>query len=130
MMESHPSDRRLATESVDARIVAALERLSRVFRSRLWDKAKETPRGISLSPIQIQVLQLLDVRRTARSADVAREFELTPATVSDVIRVLGEKGLVSKARSATDARVQIVQLTPLGERVAHEVRDWMDVIEH
>lgn len=116
--------------SVDTKIVAALERLSQVYRTLLWEKAKESPLGLTLSPIQIQFLVYLRFQRVtdARVGRLAREFDLTPATVSDSVRVLEEKGLVVKDRSPEDGRIQILRLTPEGEQAADEVGDWASVL--
>ena len=126
---SSTSDRFRTTVSVDARIVGALERLSQVFRTLLWEKAKQSPLGLTLSPIQIQVLAFLRMQKESRTGLIAREFDLTDATVSDVIRSLMQKGLVERERSLQDARVLILRLTPLGEEAAAAVADWSTVVE-
>jgi hypothetical protein len=44
-------------KNIDAKIIAGLERISRVFKLLLWDVAKEE----NLSPIQIQFLIYLPI---------------------------------------------------------------------
>ena len=97
-------------DDVDARIVAALERLSQVFRVRLGEEARQR----NLSPIQAQLLIYLlhhDVE-LRRVSQLAREFDLTQATVSDAVASLETKGLVRREQWPDDRRVVTLRLTP------------------
>jgi len=110
----------------DAKIVAALERLSQAFRVLLWDEAQ--PRG--LSPVQIRILVHLkhhgpSLRRVGR---LAEEFDLAPPTVSDAVSTLEKKGLVRKTTSPRDRRVSILELTDDGERRAEELSGWAEAV--
>jgi len=49
-------------ENIDSKIIAGLERISRVFRLLLWDIAKDE----NLSPIQIQFLIFLLYNKPSR----------------------------------------------------------------
>ncbi len=119
------------SDSIDARLVAALERISQAFRTLLWGKVRENPLGLTLSPLQIQVLEHLRRHETRRAGQIAAEFDVSAATMSDVIRVLGEKGLVVRERSADDGRVHVLHLTERGQEAANAVADWSAVIaEH
>ncbi len=111
---------------VDAKLVAALERLSRVFQLLLRDAAREH----GLSPIQAQFLvhllfHDLELRRVGR---LAREFDLTRATVSDAVGALERKGLVSREPWPGDGRVATLRLTPAGKALAGELSTWAEVI--
>lgn len=115
---------------VDAKLVAGLERISRVFKVLLQDAAREH----GLSPIQARFLVHLfhrpvdELRRVGR---IAREFDLTPATVSEAISTLQAKGLVAGERSLQDGRVVTLRLTPEGERLAAELSGWAEPVrEH
>lgn len=111
---------------VDGKVVASLERLSQVFRLLLQEEAQK--RG--LSPIQARFLVYLlyhDVE-LRRVGQLAEEFEITPATVSDAISSLEEKELVFREQWPEDGRVVTLALTPEGERVAAELLGWADVI--
>ncbi|WP_207890350.1 MarR family winged helix-turn-helix transcriptional regulator [Rubrobacter taiwanensis] len=76
---------------VDAKIVAALERLGQVFLTLLRERAAEA----GLSPIQARFL-LYHAVELRRVGQLAREFGLTPATVSDAVDALEDKGLLSR----------------------------------
>jgi len=104
------------------KIVASLERLSRVFRILLWDLATET----GLSPIQIQFLLYLrdQPRAHCRVSVLAREYGLTRATVSDAVSTLARKGLLDKQGSETDKRVAHLLLTDAGRKLARKFDGW------
>jgi DNA-binding MarR family transcriptional regulator len=111
---------------VDAKIVAALERLGQAFRVLLREKAREH----NLSPIQAQFLVYLlhhdvELRRVGR---LAGEFDLTPATVSDAVDALEAKGLVGRERWPEDRRVITLRLSPEGELLAAELSNWADLV--
>lgn len=114
-------------ENPDAKIAAALERLSQAFRVLLWEQNKEH----NLSPIQIQFLVfLLHHSKTACTVSLlAREFMLTPATVSDALTTLEGKELIERARSEIDRRVATLRLTPQGRKVARKLASWAEVVQ-
>lgn len=115
-MEKQPFNPASQNSSNDAMIVAALERVGESFRVLLWEQAKEH----GLSPIQVQVLIFLNNHDEAKSAVtfLAREFNVTKATMSDVVRVLVEKKLVVKTDHPSDSRAQILRLTDDGKQMA------------
>lgn len=100
---------------VDFKIVAALERLSEAFRVLLWQEAKEH----NLSPIQIQILLFVKYHPDARCkvSHLATEFNMTKATISDAVRVLEQKGFISKETEPDDTRSYTILLTEAGEEV-------------
>ena len=108
-------------------IIASVERLAGLFRLLLWDAGKQE----KLSPIQIQFLIFLDGRaRELRTVSrLAREFNLTKATVSDAIKTLVAKGLVEKRTSEQDGRIATLQLTGGGRRAASRLRGWSDPVK-
>lgn len=109
-------------EQLDYKLIAALERLSQALRVLLWEKAKV----YNLSPIQIQCLIYLRYHRTVwgRVGHLAEAFDMTPATISDAVSTLVQKGLLSKARSPEDGRIFILELTAHGQAITAEVADW------
>jgi DNA-binding MarR family transcriptional regulator len=112
---------------VDKKIVASLERLSQVFRILLRGEAQE--RG--LSPIQAQFLVYLLHGGAAlgRVSQLAREFDLTRATVSDAVGSLEKKGLIRREPWPDDKRVTTLRLTRTGEHTARELAAWANVVE-
>jgi DNA-binding MarR family transcriptional regulator len=112
---------------VDKKIVASLERLSQVFRILLRGEAQ----GRDLSPIQALFLVHLLHHDPAhrRVSQLAREFDLTAATVSDAVGSLEEKGLIRREPWPHDRRVATLCLTPAGEHTARELAAWANVVE-
>lgn len=113
-----PFDLKIQNSKLDAKIVAALERISEAFRVLLWEKSKI----IKLSPIQIQILIFLKNHEAKYCTinSLADEFNMTAATISDAVRVLREKKFVTKSRSKDDKRVYYLSITQKGEKVVEE----------
>ena len=74
----------IQNENTGNKIVAGLERLSHVFKTLLWEKAKQH----GLSPIQIQLLIFIQYHSDEKNtvSYLAKEFSVTKPTVSDAIR--------------------------------------------
>jgi len=108
-----------APPDVDAKLVAALERVGQALRVQMWDKAKQH----GLSPTQVQVLLRLTTDPPARRriGVLAAELDVTHPTVSDAVAVLRRKGLVD--RDAASRRAAL-SLSPRGRALADELADW------
>jgi len=115
-MEKSPFDLFHQNQSVDGKLIAALERVSQAFRVLLWNESKE----FSLSPIQVQVLIFLlhHTEEKRKVSYLANEFNMTKATISDTIKTLEQKGLISKAYAPHDSRSYTIQLSPKGREIA------------
>ena len=116
-MKTSDFDLRHQNQHTESKIVASLERIAQAFRVLLWQESKEH----SLSPIQIQVLIFLlhhsqEKRKVSYLAD---EFNMTKATISDTVKTLYQKDLISKEYLTDDSRSYIIQLTAKGESIAH-----------
>jgi DNA-binding MarR family transcriptional regulator len=116
-------------DDVDTKIIAALERLSQVFRVRLREEAWER----DLSPTQARFLIYLHYHdvELRRVGQLAREFDLTQATVSDAVASLETKKLIQREQWPEDRRIVTLRLTPDGEKLATTLSGWADPIrEH
>ena len=105
-------------QSVESRIVVALERISQAYRVLLWQECKD----LSLSPIQVQVLIFLlhheaPMRKVSYLAD---EFNMTKATISDTVKSLEQKQLIFKVFGGQDGRSYTIDLTEKGREVAQQ----------
>ncbi len=111
---------------LDEKIVAALERLSHVLRTLLWEQAVES----RLSPIQIQTLLYLNSHAgdLCRVGQLAEEFGLTPATVSDAVSSLEAKRLLTREPWLEDRRAHTLRLTTQGQRSAQRLSHWADAL--
>ncbi len=113
-------------DSTEQRILVGLSKISLALKSQSWQDAGQH----GISPTQAQILALLRAKgqEGMRLADVAAGLAVTPATASDAVRVLDEKGLVQKIRSLGDGRAISITLTPKGERLATKTSCWSDLL--
>lgn len=100
-------------------ITDALERLSQVQRVLL----QEVSTAQRLSPIQVRILGLV-AAVAARPSELAGRLGVTRATVTDAVRALESKGLVSVALDPRDGRGRLLQITADGRAVAGRVASW------
>jgi DNA-binding MarR family transcriptional regulator len=61
-------------------------------------------------------------------SSLARELGVTPASASESLRVLVDKGLVSKSRATANPRALAARLTPRGRRLAARLGVWPDFL--
>ena len=116
-------------DDVDTKLVAALERLSQVFRVRLREEAWK--RDLSSTQAQFLIYLLYHDVELRRVSQLAREFDLTKATVSDAVASLETKRLVQREQWPEDRRVVTLRLTPDGEKLATILSEWADPVrEH
>jgi DNA-binding MarR family transcriptional regulator len=118
-------------DSTEKRILIGLSKISLALKSQSWQDAGQH----GLSPTQIQILSLLQKNRLlAKGSDemrlsaVAEGLGVTPATASDAVRVLEQKGLVQKKRSLDDGRAIAIGLTQKGNQLAQETACWSDIL--
>ncbi|APD07800.1 hypothetical protein UJ101_02300 [Flavobacteriaceae bacterium UJ101] len=109
----------LNDQSLDHKIIEALERLSNAFRHLLW-KEYDTHK---LSPIQIQMLIffLFHSEEKRKVSYLAKEFNLSKATISDSIKTLLNKGFIIKEKDPIDSRSFCIHLTHEGTNIAKKL---------
>lgn len=114
-------------QSVDAKLAAALERVSEAFRVLLWEQSKQT----GLSPIQIQILIFLANHSSEKRkvGYLAQEFTLTRPTISDAVKVMEQKGLLMRQPEPTDNRSHTLHLTPSGQQLAEQTGRFANAVE-
>lgn len=117
----------IENQSIESRIVVALERVSEAFRVLLWNESKEN----SLSPIQIQILIFIHFHslEKCKVGYLANEFNMTKATISDSVRVLLSKALVTKKTDPIDTRSFSLSLTNEGKKIAKKASFFASSIE-
>lgn len=110
-----------------SKTVAALERISQVYRLLLWDHAKE----LGLSPIQIQLLIFVGHHQAAlcNVSYLAKEFNVTKPTISDAVRVLFQKGKIEKTYSETDRRAYTISLSSAGEEIVAQTAGFAEPVQ-
>ncbi len=118
MMNQSDFDPHYQSRNTESKIVASLERISQAFRVLLWNESKE----FSLSPIQVQVLIFLlyHSEEKRKVSYLAAEFNMTKATISDTIKSLDKKGLITREHEQHDTRSYIIHLSEKGKKVANQ----------
>ena len=113
--------------SISSKIIVGLERISEVFKVLLWEKAKL----VGLSPIQIQVLIFITYHKQdlCNVSHLANEFNITKPTISDAIRILDKKGLITKDFSSTDNRSYSILLTQTGSKIVSEIENFAEPLK-
>lgn len=111
------------SSNVNSKIVVALEKISEVFRVLLWNQAKNQ----ELSPIQLQLLVFLkfhpeETRR--KIAFLSKEFNLSKPTISDSVKTLERKGLISRTVDDGDARSNTLHLTQKGLELTASIENF------
>jgi DNA-binding MarR family transcriptional regulator len=103
-------------KSIESKIVASLERIAQAFRVLLWQESKD----FSLTPIQVQVLIFLlyHSKEKCNVSYLAAEFNMTKATISETIKTLELKKLITKEFDTQDTRSFSIQLTDNGKYIA------------
>ncbi len=130
-------------------ILAGLAKLSLVLRHEAWQRGDAKGGGggggggaggggasrgrgrsghAGLSPTQGQILAFLRGPGSggAPMSEIAAALAITLPTVSESVSALERKELVSRERSAEDARRVIVRLTATGSRAADRSGEWPD----
>lgn len=106
-------------QSIESKIVVALERISEAFRKTLWGENKK----YNLSPLQLQLMIFILYHGHAKPgvARLAEEFNVSKATASESVNTLVQKGYLYETTDPADARRKILSLTVKGEKLAREV---------
>ncbi len=113
---------------IEAKILNGLERISEVLKSLLWEKAKVH----GISPIQIQILLFVEHHKTeiCNVSYLAKEFNVTKATISDAVRVLVRKDLLDKDFSPRDNRRYNLLLSVKGKELVKDLVSYAFPIEN
>jgi DNA-binding MarR family transcriptional regulator len=108
--------------NIDNKILVGLERLSHVFKILIWEKSKQ----FDLSPIQIQLLIFIYYHSKDKStvSYLAKEFNLTKATISDTVKTLLKKELIKKVSNNHDSRSFTLELTNIGVQIVIETESF------
>ncbi|QXP68486.1 MarR family winged helix-turn-helix transcriptional regulator [Polaribacter sp. AHE13PA] len=113
--------------NVNQKIISGLERISKALRVLLWEESKL----YKISPIQIQLLIFCGTHKKEdlNVSFLATEYDLTKATISDSIKVLLKKELLSKTINAKDSRRFTVQLTKKGKEIVEKTSGFTTVLK-
>lgn len=111
---------------IDLKIIAAFERISQAIRTLAW----KTGNKLLLKPIQVQVLLFLlhHGKAGSRITSLAKEFDISKASISETISSLERKGLIHKIYPDGDTRNFNIQLTNKGRQAAKEATSYAQAL--
>ncbi len=110
--------------ALETRIAQALHKLSLVQKHASWKSAAEA----GLSPTQGQILTALVQEGALTGSELGARLGVSLPTVSDSVRALADKGLVSKKPDPRHPRATLVDLTGAGRKQAENARTWPDYL--
>jgi DNA-binding MarR family transcriptional regulator len=114
------SDFDLANQNsnTSSKIVASLERVAQAFRVLLWQESK----AHALTPIQVQALIFLlhHSEEKRKVSYLAKEFAMTKATISETVKTLEQKKLITKEFEPLDTRSYVINMTTKGKDIARK----------
>ena len=106
----------------DAGLATALRisvsRLARRLRAERYIGGQAEP----LSDTQLAALAALERHGRMTPGELAEHEKVQPPSMTRVIAVLEERGLVSREPHATDRRQVLLTVTPQGQAVVHQTR--------
>jgi len=111
---------------LDARVLAALERLTHALHKILWDAAWDE--RLSASQAQFLIYLLYHGQEGVGVRQLAQRFDLQHSTVSDSVTALEAKEYLRRLRSESDGRAVILQLTEKGRQTAERLACWTDAV--
>jgi DNA-binding MarR family transcriptional regulator len=104
----------LTTDPAVAEVLDAFGELTAAQR-RLRGRDAHAPGGLSFA--QLRVLTVLDEEDGVPAGRLAERAGVTPATVTGMLDILEEQGVVTRVRSKDDRRVVLARLTEDGRRL-------------
>lgn len=112
-------DRDNQAKNLPAKIIAGVERLSTIYKSLMQDQSA----AVGLSPLQIQILTFIcfQDKESCTTTKISDELCMTKGTVSDSIRVLMKKEMITKIQSVSDSRSYMFVATKAGHNIIQEL---------
>lgn len=100
--------------------IELLRKLREFKPARLFNKVDESTAGM-----RFVLVYLREHNDDVYASTIAKELGISRARMGVLLQKLVGKGLVEKVVSSTDARIEVVRLTPLGKQEIHDVREKM-----
>lgn len=112
------------SEGLDERIATGLHKIGLVLKHQTWRRASAD----GLSPTQGQILAALAMDGPQTGSELATRLGLTLPTVSDSVRALVDKGLVTRTPDERHPRARRLELTVAGHQLATRARAWPEFL--
>jgi DNA-binding MarR family transcriptional regulator len=112
------------SEPLAGRIATGLHKLGLAMKHQTWLQASED----GVSPTQGQILAALATSGARTGTELGKLLGLTLPTISDSVRVLVDKGLVTKRPDPRHPRASLVELTARGRTRAVKAQAWPEFL--
>ena len=90
----------------------------RRFRNRMDERL----RAIGQSTSRMEALgAIMNMKGPKSQRDVAKRLRVEGATITRIIDILGDEGLVARTVDPKDRRINLVEISPKGESVLKEI---------
>ena len=110
----------LRDPSMEGNITFALQKIYEAYKYLLWKAAEKE----NISPLQLQILRLLQQREKCRLSDLAIALQVSKPTISDALKVLSSKGMLLKIRDVNDSRNAGLSLSELGILITNRLYEY------
>jgi DNA-binding MarR family transcriptional regulator len=108
------------SEPLAARIATGLHKIGLAMKQQAWQQASEH----GLSATQGQILAILVADGALTGTELSERLGLTLPTISDSVRALVSKQLVTKSRDPRHPRASLIQPTKAGKVLGTRARSW------
>ena len=108
------------TEPLASRIATGLHKIGLAMKQQAWLQANEE----GLSATQGQILAALATHGALTGSELSQRLGVTLPTISDSVRVLVEKALVTKSPDPRHPRASLLTLTKKGTQLGARARSW------
>ncbi|MDX2068204.1 MAG: MarR family winged helix-turn-helix transcriptional regulator [Haliscomenobacter sp.] len=114
--------------TLEAKLTTGFVNIAVALRAMLWQECL----AVNISPIQGQILIFCQNHppQLCRIGSLAKEFSLTKPTISDAVKTLERKGLLTKHNDPEDLRSFNLILTETGKETALQVAKFPDMLQH
>ena len=108
------------TEPLASRIATGLHKIGLAMKQQAWQQANEE----GLSATQGQILAALATHGDLTGSELSQRLGVTLPTISDSVRVLVEKKLVTKSPDPRHPRASLLTPTKKGAQLGARARSW------
>lgn len=112
------------SEALSSRIATGLHKVGLAMKQQAWHLASDE--GVSAT--QAQILAALVSHGPLTGSELSERLGLTLPTVSDSVKVLVDKGLVTRARDPRHPRASLLSPTAAGAALGSRARTWPEFL--
>lgn len=108
------------TEPLASRIATGLHKIGLAMKQQAWQQANEE----GLSATQGQILAALATHGALTGSELSQRLGVTLPTISDSVRVLVDKMMLTKSPDPRHPRASLLTLTRKGAQLGARARSW------